>query len=62
VIIVSDIKKSLILDTSKEIANHINKKYSLNDEMLYTDIAEFINLNLGFLFDVIEEQINKEEE
>jgi hypothetical protein len=55
----TEFKKNIILDVSKEIADHINEKYGLEDPDLYTDVAWFINQNFSYLFGTIEEMIEE---
>jgi hypothetical protein len=59
VIKVSEFKNSIILETSKEIADFINKKYGIAEEELYIEVAEFVNTNMSFLFDTVEELAEK---
>lgn len=43
------LKKEYIMTTAKDIIEHIDNKYGVEVEIY--DVAELINLNIGFLFD-----------
>ena len=47
-------KAGLIKDTSIDIVNYIDDTYGIEVD-LYA-IMEFINIDMGFLFDVVEER------
>jgi len=49
----SELKKELILNASKDIVQYMDDKFAVDVDMY--NIAELININLGFIFEVIEE-------
>lgn len=55
----SELKKELILSASDDIKNYLDKKFCIDvDEY---DIAELININLGWIFGVVEDRVNERE-
>lgn len=55
-----EIRKEQILEASKDITEFLNERYAVDVD--YTDIAFFINDHLGYLYDVIDEVLNKLDE
>ncbi len=49
----SELKKELILNAAYDITEYLDESFAVDVDPL--DIACFINNNLGFCFDVIEE-------
>lgn len=50
---IMSLKNEMILDTSKEISQFIEDNHGICVD--YCDIAYFINQNIGFIFNAIEE-------
>lgn len=46
------LKRELILNASEDIKGYLDDKFCIDVDEL--DIAELINLNLGFVFNVVE--------
>lgn len=57
---VNKLKKQYIISTAKEIVEYIDKKYCIEPDLY--NIAEIINLNIGFLFDFnkIEQEVRND--
>jgi hypothetical protein len=49
----NEVKRTLIMSTAKEIVEYIDEKYCLDVDIY--NIAELINLNLGYLFEIAKE-------
>lgn len=49
----NELKKALILNASRDIIEYLDEKYGIEVDIY--DIADFINLNLGFVFQKIKE-------
>ena len=53
----NELKRELILNASEDIVTFLNEKYGIDVD--YCDIAEFINTNLGFVFNALDEAMLK---
>ncbi len=57
----SEMKNEMIMDVATQIADYINNKYGTDSEDLYIEIATFINESMGFMFELVDEKMVKEE-
>ena len=56
----SALKKELIINAAQDIVEYLDEHHAIDAEIY--DIAELININLGFIFQIAEETIIKSEE
>lgn len=52
-----ELKREYIMSTAKEIVEYIDEKHGIEPDIY--NIAELINLNIGFLFDFNKELIQE---
>jgi hypothetical protein len=49
----NEVKRTLIMSTAKEIIDYVDEKHCVDVDIY--NIAELININLGYLFEVAKE-------